>query len=107
LDSLLVGYFQGHELMYAGRIRAETRRALLSHFAQLRIDHCPFRNLPERTKGRWGEGLTAEDMGKCRWLAPCLVAAVEFLEWTPELRLRHARFVGLRADKDPNEVVRE
>jgi bifunctional non-homologous end joining protein LigD len=66
LDSLLVGYFQGHELVYAGRIRAglvaETRRALLSHFAQLRIDHCPFRNLPERTKGRWGEGLAAEDM---------------------------------------------
>jgi bifunctional non-homologous end joining protein LigD len=46
-------------------------------------------------------------MGKCRWLAPRLVAAVEFLEWTPELRLRHPRFVGMRADKDPNEVVRE
>ena len=97
--------------MYAGRIRAglvaESRRALLSHFAGLSVERCPFRNLPERTKGRWGEWLTAEDMGKCRWLAPCLVAAVEFLEWTPELRLRHPRFVGLRPDKDPNEVVRE
>jgi hypothetical protein len=26
---------------------------------------------------------------------------------TPELKLRHPRFVGLRTDKDPNEVVRE
>ena len=110
-DSLLVGYYEGRRLMYAGSIRAglvaDSRRALLLHFAELRIEHCPFRNLPERTKGRWGEGLTTEDMDKCRWLAPRPVAAVEFLEWTPELRLRHPRFVGLRADKDPNEVVRE
>ncbi len=57
-------------------------------------------------KGRWGEGLTAEDMDKCRWLAPRLVAAIEFLEWTPELRLRHPRFVGLRENKDAREIVR-
>jgi bifunctional non-homologous end joining protein LigD len=110
-DSFLIGYYEGRYLIYAGRVRAglvaESRRALLAHFAELRIERCPFRNLPERTKGRWGEGLTAEDMEKCRWLAPRLVAAVEFLEWTPELRLRHPRFVGLRTDKDPNEVVRE
>jgi DNA ligase D-like protein (predicted ligase) len=111
VDSLLVGYYEGRDLMYAGRIRAglvpESRRALLSHFAALSIEHCPFINLPERTKGRWGEGLTAEDMTKCRWLPPRLVAAVKFLEWTPELHLRHPPFVGLRVDKDPNEVVRE
>jgi len=110
-DSLLVGYYEGHDFVYAGRIRAglvaHSRRALLSHFADLSVEQCPFRDLPERTKGRWGEGLTAEDMDKCRWLVPRLVAAVEFLEWTPERRLRHPRFVGLRADKDPNEVVRE
>jgi len=110
-DSLLVGYYEGRDLMYAGRIRAglvaESRRALLSHFAGLSIEDCPFRNLPERTKGRWGEGITEEDMAKCRWLAPRLVATIEFLEWTPELRLRHPRFVGLRADKDPHEVVLE
>lgn len=104
-DSLLVGYYEGRNFMYAGRIRAglvaDSRRTLLSHFAGLSIERCPFSNLPERTKGRWGEGLTAEDMDKCRWLAPLLVAAVEFLEWTPQLRLRHPRFVGLRTDKDP------
>ena len=45
-------------------------------------ESCPFQNLPERGKGRWGEGLTAEDMSKCRWLEPRLVAAIEFAEWT-------------------------
>jgi hypothetical protein len=38
------------------------------------ISKCPFRNLPESRKGRWGEGLTAEDMKRCRWLRPQLVA---------------------------------
>jgi bifunctional non-homologous end joining protein LigD len=84
-----------------------SRRALLAHFDELRIERCPFSNLPERTGGRWGEGLTAEDMDKCRWLAPRLVAAIEFLEWTPQLRLRHPRFIGLRADKEASQVVRE
>jgi bifunctional non-homologous end joining protein LigD len=105
------GYYEGRDLMYAGRIRvglvADSIRALLSHFAGLRIERCPFRNLPERTRGRWGEGQTTEDMDKCRWLRPRLIATIEFLEWTPELGLRHPRFVGLRADKDPNEVIRE
>jgi bifunctional non-homologous end joining protein LigD len=61
-DSLLVGYFERRDLLYAGRIRAglvaESRRTLLAHFAEVRIQHCPFRDLPERTKGRWGEDLT-------------------------------------------------
>jgi bifunctional non-homologous end joining protein LigD len=34
-------------------------------------------------------------------------SAITFLEWTPELRLRHPRFIGLRPDKDAGEVVRE
>jgi hypothetical protein len=51
-----------------------------------------------REGGRWGEGLTAEDMKKrCRWLKSQLVAAIEFLEWNA--RLRHPTFVALRDDK--------
>jgi ATP-dependent DNA ligase len=100
LDSILVGYYQGRELMYAASVRAgvqgEFRRVLLAHFEELRMPHCPFANLPERTEGRWGEGLTAEKMALCRWLDPFLVARVEFLEWTPENRLHLPRFVGLR-----------
>jgi ATP dependent DNA ligase C terminal region len=32
------------------------------------------------------------------WVRPELVAEVEFVEWTPEGHLRHARFVGRRGD---------
>jgi ATP-dependent DNA ligase len=46
-------------------------------------------------------------MKKCVWLRPECVAQIEFLEWTPEDHLRHARFVGLREEKEPSEVVKE
>jgi bifunctional non-homologous end joining protein LigD len=36
-----------------------------------------------------------------------LVAEVAFGEWTSEGILRHPAYIGLRADKDPAEVVRE
>jgi ATP-dependent DNA ligase len=59
------------------------------------------------TEGRWGERLTAAKMAVCFWVHPFLVARIEFLEWTPENRLRHSRFAGFRSDKDAREVVRE
>jgi bifunctional non-homologous end joining protein LigD len=97
--------------MYAGRIRngfpAASRQALLSNFTGLSTSKSPFQNLPESSKGRWGDGLTVEDMKKCRWLKPQLVAAIEFLEWTPEGRLRYPRFVSLRDYKNLREIVRE
>jgi bifunctional non-homologous end joining protein LigD len=46
-------------------------------------------------------------MAECRWLKPVLVAQLDFLEWTADDHLRHARFVGLRADKRATEVTRE
>ncbi len=64
-------------------------------------------NLPEKSHSRWGEGLTAEDMKKCVWLRPDLVAEIEFLEWTEGDHLRHSKFVGLREDKDPRKVIKE
>ncbi len=46
-------------------------------------------------------------MKECVWLKPELVAQIEFLEWTADNHLRHSRFVGLREDKRPKEVLRE
>ena len=58
--------------MFAARVRAgfnhALKRLLLEQFPKLATTACPFRNLPERTKGRWGDGLTAQDMQNCRWL---------------------------------------
>ena len=71
------------------------------------IDKCLFVNLPETGRARWGEILDAAKMKKCVWVCPSLVAVIEYLEWTEGDRLRHSKFVGLRDDKDPGEVVKE
>jgi bifunctional non-homologous end joining protein LigD len=111
LDSILVGYYKGRDLIYAGSIRAgippEYRRGLVPHLEQLRKQRCPFVNLPDRGEGRWGEGITAAKMAMCRWLDPFIVVRIEFLEWTADNRLRHPRFAGIRSDKDFREVRRE
>ena len=110
-DSFLVGYYEGRDLLYAASVRAglssEFRRALPRHLENFHIDRCPFVNLPDRGEGHWGEGLTAAKTSVCRWIEPFLVARIEFLEWTPENRLRHPRFIGFRSDKHANDVMRE
>jgi DNA ligase D-like protein (predicted ligase) len=111
LDSIIVGYYKGDDLIYVARVRngfvPASRRHLFEKLRPLVISECPFVNLPESHRSRWGEGLTAEDMKKCVWLRPELVAQIEFLEWTESDHLRHSKFVGLREDKNPRDVVKE
>ena len=63
----------------------------------------------KRTDG--GEGLTGEDMKRCRSLRPQLVAAIEFLE--PDSRQPRSpsevypKFIALREDRVAREVMRE
>jgi len=110
-DSILVGYYEDQKLLYAARVRngfvPASREVLFKRFRGFEGASRPFQNLPESKKGRWGEGLTAEDMSKCRWLQPRLVAMIEFAEWTPANHLRHSKFIALREDKDANQVRRE
>lgn len=64
---------------------------------------CPFVNLPETRRSRWGLSLTKDEMENCHWLRPQLVAQVEFTERTPDGHPRHSSFVGLRDDKEARE----
>jgi bifunctional non-homologous end joining protein LigD len=92
--------------VFCAGLSSEFRRALPPHLQNFHIDRCPFVNLPDRGEGRWGEELTVAKMSACRWLEPFLVGRIEFLEWTPENRLRHPRFVGLRSDKCARRCAR-
>jgi bifunctional non-homologous end joining protein LigD len=108
-DALIVGYYQDGKLVFAGKVRngfvPNLRRQVASRFKSLETDQCPFTNLPEKKRTSWA--LTADEMKKCLWLEPKLVAQIEFTEWTPDKHLRHASFAGLRNDKDPQDVVYE
>ena len=84
-----------------------TRRPVFEKVKPLETSKCPFVNLPEKDAGRWGQGLTAEQMKECVWVKPCIVAEVEFLEWTGASHLRHTKFVGLYDGKDPARIVKE
>jgi bifunctional non-homologous end joining protein LigD len=110
-DALLVGYYEEDKLLFVSKIRngfvPSVKAALAKRFKGLETSVCPFANLPEPKTARRGMALTAEVMKTCRWLKPELVAQVEFAEWTENNHLRHARFVGLRDDKEALSVTRE
>ena len=110
-DSLIVGYYDGDELMYVARTRngfvPASRRQVFSKLKHLVTPACPFVNLPETRRSRFGDELNAEKMKKAVWLRPEAVAQIEFLEWTEGDRLRHSKFVGVREDKNPRSVVKE
>jgi DNA ligase D-like protein (predicted ligase) len=109
IDALIVGYYQDGKLLFAAKIRngfvPHLRRMVANSLKGLEVNDCPFVNLPERKRTQWA--LTKEEMKNCVWLKPQLVAQIEFTEWTPDGHLRHSKFVGLRDDKTPREVVRE
>jgi DNA ligase D-like protein (predicted ligase) len=111
IDSLIVGYYNGDRLMYVARTRnglvPASRRQVFSKLKQLVTPTCPFVNLPETHRSRFGEELSAEKMKKVVWLRPEALVQIEFLEWTDADRLRHSKFIGLREDKDPRSVVKE
>jgi bifunctional non-homologous end joining protein LigD len=110
-DSLVVGYYDGPRLHFAGRVRAgltpHLRAEIWPVLAQHRSTKCPFVNLPSVSGGHWGEGVTAEDMTKLRWVEPRLVVEVSFVEWTRDGNLRHSELIGVREDVRPREVRRE
>jgi hypothetical protein len=58
--------------------------------------------LSESRRGQWGEGLTAAEMGKCRWLGPQLIATIDYLERTAAKHLR----LGVRITEWPDIDMR-
>jgi bifunctional non-homologous end joining protein LigD len=96
--ALLVGYYEGDRLRYAGKVgtgyTAETLTKLGARLRRLQTSESPFvdaRPIPRGT----------------HWTRPELVAQIGFAEWTVDGRLRQPRYLGLRDDKHPAEVVKE
>jgi bifunctional non-homologous end joining protein LigD len=109
--ALLIGVYEDKKLHFCARVGTGFNHKLLAslhaQMQKLRIDKCPFNNLPVPRHSRWGGGVTAADMKKCTWVEPKLVCEVEFTEWTGDSSLRHPAFIALREDKPPHDVHRE
>ena len=109
--AILVGYYEGKRLLYAGKVGTGFTGAVLASlhakFAGLGRGSCPFDNLPMEGTPRFGTGMNSAEMRKVSWLKPALVAQIKFAEWTREGLLRQPVFLGLRKDKRPGEVRRE
>jgi bifunctional non-homologous end joining protein LigD len=99
LGALLVGYHDGDQLRYGGKVGTgfdERELAMLrGRLGRLERSTSPLRD----TKGIPVKGV--------HWARPTLVAQVGFTEWTPDGKLRHPRYLGLRDDKPPEQIVRE
>jgi bifunctional non-homologous end joining protein LigD len=97
-DCLLVGAERDWQLHFVGKVQAgftpRVRRLLLERLGSLHARRCPFVNLPQRTRGRWRDGITAEDMLSYRWVLAEQVVAVGFMEWTEAGLLRNPRISG-------------
>ena len=97
--ALLLGYYEGDELRYAGRVGSgfdqSTLEALRESLDALREEESPFAEDAELRKL------------DCEWVRPELVARAKFSQWTHEQRLRAPVFLGLQPEVDPKSVRRE
>lgn len=109
--ALLVGYYEGKRLLFAGKVGTGFNTKLLAQlhrkFAEESREDCPFADLPSKQGGQWVQGITPAMMRRCHWVNPTFVCQVKFAEWTRDAKLRQPVFLGLREDKDPRKVRRE
>jgi bifunctional non-homologous end joining protein LigD len=102
IGALLVGVRteQGGPVRYAGRVGTGFSGAAL---ADLAARLAPL-ELPEPEVF---QPIPREDARDATWVQPVLMGEVAFTEWTPDGRLRHPAWRGLRDDIDPLGVVRD
>ena len=100
ISSILLGIYEGEDLVYAGRagtgFSESEMKVLEQEFENIKRMDSPFKLVP---KSRTNEQVI--------WLEPVQVAEIKFAEWTKENLLRQASFKGMRTDKDPKDIKRE
>jgi bifunctional non-homologous end joining protein LigD len=98
LGALLVGYYEGDDFVFAGKVGTGFDTKLLTElrarFDTLEIPATPF------TKA------TGQPRVRQHWVTPRIVVRVAFIEWTVHEKLRHSRLLGLRPDVHARDVIR-
>lgn len=105
IGSLLLGYYEGKDLVYAGRVGTgfdhKMARQLFKTLQPLRREKMAYTKYSDA--GRRGPGWKRGVV----WVEPKLVCEVEFTEWTEDGALRHPSFQGMREDKPAKNVTRD
>lgn len=99
LGALLVGYYQGDDLVFAGKLGTGFDTTLLLDLRR-RLDALEIPKTPFTIA-------TGLPRLHAHWVRPTIVVQVGFMEWTRHHKLRHPRLIGVRADKNARDVVRE
>jgi bifunctional non-homologous end joining protein LigD len=99
LGALLVGYHEDGALRFGGKVGTGFNERELARLTGL------LRPLEQAVPPI--ADASGVSMKGVHWVRPELVAQVGFSEWTPDGKLRHPRYLGLRDDKRPKQVVRE
>jgi bifunctional non-homologous end joining protein LigD len=96
--ALALAVREGKEWRFIGHVGTgfshDTLKELHGKLIKLKMAKSPF---PKKVRG---EAITT-------WVKPTLVAEVKFTEWTNSGEMRHPVYLGLRADKGAEEVLRE
>jgi bifunctional non-homologous end joining protein LigD len=95
--ALLVGYWEGDHLVYAGRVGTGFTDATLGRLAALME---PL----GREESPFGRG---RPPARSHFVEPRLVGAFELADWTRADQVRAGVYKGLRDDVDPRQVIRE
>ena len=98
LGALLVGYFEGDDFVFAGKVGTGFDTALLTSL-RARLDA----SLLETTPFTKATGLPRV---RAHWVVPEIVVHVAFIEWTVHTKLRHSRLLAVRTDRRPRDIVR-
>jgi bifunctional non-homologous end joining protein LigD len=97
LGAVLVGYWDGDGLRYAGHVGSGFDQAMLEQLKQrlepLAVARHPFIEKPPLHRAT-------------TWVKPELIAELKFAEWTPDGYLRAPVFLRLRDDVEPKSVRR-
>ena len=107
VGSLLLGvYGDGGQLLHVGSVGTgwdgATAAELRTRLKKIEVAASPFGPQPLHPPRRGVRGPAAQ-----HFVEPTQVAEVEFSDWTPDSRIRHATYLGLRVDKDARAVKRE
>jgi bifunctional non-homologous end joining protein LigD len=93
-SSLLCAVYEAESLVYTGRVGTGFNEKMMAYLIEklqeLETDGINLENAPSESK--------------IRWVQPQLVAEVKFAGWTNDGIMRHASFVGLRSDKEPEQI---